>query len=315
MPTLTETAADWGYVSGRCAALERDLLDPGFFRDLLEAPDPSAALSLLAKTPYAELFPHPGSLDAYDRLLGDHLRGCLLSLRSGSPPDGPVEIVFRERELRDVHELLTRQGIARASAEEAERWAARLGGGFPWLAGFSVASERRGLFASQPVRALSLWTDAAFLGEMLRLGAVRPGLAPYLDARVSLAVLEVCWRSLRGGLGVEWLDAFFFRPPIPAPPRGALAAANSSGSAALVRLLAPHGFRPSLDDFEETFGRQADDFLTSVARRGAYEVSGVGRVLFYVRMLWMEHFNLRLCIAAVLTPLERRRVRARIRNG
>ena len=58
-----------------------------------------------------------------------------------------------------------------------------------------------------------------------------------------------------------------------------------------------------------------DDFLTAVARGAAYEVSGPGRVLFYVRMLWVEHLNLRLCIAAVLTPLDRADVRTRLRNG
>lgn len=313
MPLPSEAAAEWGYVSGRCAALERDLLGGAFFSELANARDAAGAFALLSKTPYAELFPHPASLEAYDRLLTDNLRECLVSLRAGSPPGGPVEIIFRETELRDVHELLTRQGIARASAEEAERWAARLGGGFPWLAGFSVPAVRRALFASQPVRALSLWTDAAFLGEMRRLASAQPGLAPFLDARVSLAVLEVCWRAFRGGLGMDWLDGFFFRPSLPAPPRRELAAAAKS-PAALVKLLGPPGFNPSRDDFDETFGRQGDDFLTGIARRGAYEVSGVGRVLFYVRMLWIEHFNLRLCIAAVLTPLERRRVRARLRS-
>lgn len=316
MPMLSEAASEWGYVSGRCAALERDLLEGAFFKELADAQDAAGAHALLAKTPYAELFPHPASLEAYDRLLGEHLRECLNSLRSGSPSGGPVEIVAKEMELRDVHELLTRQEIARASAEEVERWAARLGGGFPWLAGFTVPAARRSLFASQPMRALSLWTDAAFLHEMRRLAEARPELAPFLDARVSLAVLEVCWRAFRGGFSAEWLESFFFGGALPAPPCvSRAAAAKSSNPAALARLLGPSGFQPSMDDFEETFGRQADDFLTEIARRGAYEVSGARRVLFYVRVLWVEHFNLRLCIAAVLTPLERRQVRARLRSG
>jgi hypothetical protein len=313
MPISSETAAEWGYVSGRCAALERDLLDGAFFRDLADARDAAAAHSLLSKTRYAEVFPRPASLESYDLALSGHLRKRLRSLESDGPPGGPVEIVSREEELRGVHELLTRQGIARASAEEAEGWGERLGGGFPWLAGFSVPPGRRALFASQPVRALSLWVDAAFLREMRRLAAASPGLAPFLDARVSLSVLEVCWRAFRGGLGARWLDAFFFCDAVPAPPAAALSAAAKS-PAALARLLGPAAFSPSMDDFEETFGRQADDFLTRIARRGAYEVSGVGRVLYYVRRLRIEDSNLRLCIAAVITPLERRQVKMRLRD-
>jgi len=301
-------------VSGRCAALERDLLDGAFFRELLDAPDAAAAAALLGKTTYGELFPHPASLEAYDRVLDGHLRECLDSLGEGCPPDGPVDIVRREAELRDVHGLLAESDVARGSAEEVERWASRLGGGHPWLAGFSVPAERRGLFASQPVRAFSLWTDSAFLGELRRIAAARPGLAPFLDARISLAVLGVCWRAFREGLGMEWLDGFFFRDALAAPPRRALAGAGKD-PAALAKLIAPPGFEPTAEKFDETFGRQADDFLTAVARGAAYEVSGPGRVLFYVRMLWVEHLNLRLCIAAVLTPLDRADVRTRLRNG
>jgi hypothetical protein len=313
---LSETAADWGFVSGRCASLETGLLDEGFFKELLCARTAAEAHALLSKTAYAGLFPHPSTIEAYDRLLKGHFREGLHSLDRGSPPHSPMEIPLREMELQEVHELLARQGLARADGNEVERWAARLGGGFPWLGGFSVPAERRDLFASQPVRALSLWVDAAYLSEMIALAAVQPGLSPFIEAMVSLTVLEVCWRAFRGGLGVDWLAGFFFRAPLPVPSMRALEAAGREKSpGALVKLLGPPDFAPPMDEFAETFGRAADDFLTRIARRGAYEVCGVGRVLYYARRLWVEHFNLRLCIAAVLTPLERRQVRARLRSG
>ncbi|MEI6633209.1 MAG: hypothetical protein WCP22_05235 [Chlamydiota bacterium] len=316
MPMLIETAAEWGYVSGRCASLEGSLLDAGFFRELLRARTAAEAHALLSKTTYAGLFPHPATLDAYDRLLKNHLRDGLHSLQAGSPPQSPMEIPLREMELQDVHELLARQGLARASGDEVERWAARLGGGFPWLGGFAVPAERRSLFASQPVRALSLWVDAAYLAEMIALAEKQPGFSPYVAALVSLTALEVCWRAFRGGLGIDWLDGFFLRDPLPIPPMGSLAAAGRERSpAALVKLLGPPDFAPPMDDLAENFGREADDYLTRIARRGAYEVCGPGRVLYYARRLWVEQFNLRLCIAAVLTPLDRRQARARLRSG
>ena len=316
MPMVSETAAEWGYVSGRCASLEGSLLDAGFFRDLLRARTAAEAHALLSKTTYAGLFPNPATLEAYDRLLKGHFREGLHSLQAGSPPHSPMEIPLREMELQEVHELLTRQGIARASGDEVERWAARLGGGFPWLGGFAVSAERRALFASQPVRALSLWVDAAYLAEMIALAAVQPGLSPFIEAMVSLTALKVCWRAFRGGLGVDWLDGFFFRAPLPVPPMKALAAAGREKSpGALVKLLGPPDFAPPMDEFAETFGREADDYLTRIARRGAYEVCGVGRVLCYTRRLWVEQFNLRLCCATVLTPLDRRQARERLRSG
>lgn len=314
MPMPVEAAADWGYVSGRCASLETGLLDEGFFRDLLAVPGAAEAHALLAKTPYTDLFPHSETLGAFDRLLRDDFRGRLRSLRADSPPHGPAEIALREMELEEVHALLARQGIAQASADEAGRWAARLGGGFSWLAGFAVPADRRALFAAQPVRALSLWADAAYLEEMIALAGRQPALAPYVGALVSLTTLEVCWRSFRSGIGAEWLEGFFFRPPLPAPPAKALAAAERSPTDA-ARLLGPPDFDPPQDGFEESFGRAADDHLTGIARRGAYEVAGPRRVLWYVRRLWVESFNLRLCLAAVIAPLDRREARERLRSG
>ena len=183
--------------------------------------------------------------------------------------------------------------------------------GFPWLAGFSVPPGRRALFASSRCGRSPYGSTLRSQGRCAASPPPHPGW-PRSSTRVSLSVLEVCWRAFRGGLGARWL-AFFFCDAVPAPPAAALSAAAKS-PAALARLLGPAAFSPSMDDFEETFGRQADDFLTRIARRGAYEVSGVGRVLYYVRRLRIEDSNLRLCIAAVITPLERRQVKMRLRD-
>jgi len=315
MPIQREAVEEWAYVSGRCASLEARLLGKDFFLELLRGQTSEEAHGRIAKSAYVELFPHPGALYGYDRLLRQNFRHSLYSLMAGSPPDGPIDIFLRGLELQETHELLIRQGIARATAEETERWAERLGAGFAWLSGFSVAAEARPLFAAHPVRALSLWVDGAYLVEMLTLASVRPGLQPYIHALVSFNALKVCWRAFRSEIDIGWLGNFFFRGPIPAPPMRELAAvAKDRSPMRLVRLLGPADFSLADEDFYESYGRESDDYLTRIARRGRHDVCGATRVLHYVRQLWVEHFNLNLCLSAVLTPIDAKQVYARLRS-
>ena len=314
MPTLISAPETWCYISGRCASLEGSLLGRDFFREILREGTVDGAYGRLSKSPYAELFPHPGTLHDYDRLVTDHLRAELRSVQEESPSVGPAEIFLTELELRDVHGVLIRQGIARADAVEVERWAERLGAGFSWMGGFSVSGEARPLFLAQPVRALSLWADAAYLMRMADLTSGEPGLGPYVQALISLRMVAVCWRAAKNGLDARWLAAFFFRGSLPCPPPGELDAAMKEPSPlGLVRLLGPAAFSLP-EDVHESLGREMDDYLTAVAGRGRHDVYGVGRVLHYVRQVWIEHFNLRLCVAAVLTPLPLKQSQARLRN-
>lgn len=316
MPAAVRGIEDWGYVSGRCAALETSLLGEDFFLDLLEAGSADDAYSQVSKTRYVAVFPHVDSLAGYDRAVRKHFEEALGDIRGASPADGPPEIFLRELELQVVHELLIRQEIARAGAEETERWAKRLGGGFPWLGGFSVPGEARGLFERHPVRSLSLWVDAAYLIEMIRLSSARPELLAYVRALISLSSVKVCWRAIKSGMETEMLRSFFFRPPLPFPPDGALSAMGRAPSpSAILRFLGPKDFSVPDEEFERSFGALADNYLTRVAARGRHEAFGPARVLHYLRRVWVEQFDMRLCLSAVLTPIDRREARQRLRHG
>lgn len=306
----------WGYLSGVCASREASLLDREFFEELLKEETPDGAYGRVAKSVYGRIFPHVETIYEYDHFLRDEFRGSLVALQAVSPANGPPALFLRGIELIEVHELLIRQGVAQATPEEIERWVERLAGSISWMSGCSVRAEQRTLFPSHPVRAVSLLVDAAYLMAMRAIGIAQPGLRAYVEAYIALHVLNVCARSFASGIGPEWLSAFFFCDGLSPLSREALRRASEDRSAAtLVRLLAPSGFSCSAEDFEELYAKRADDCLTAIARRGAYEVSGVARVLHYVRQLWVEHFNMRLCLSAVLTPLDRRQAHARLRNG
>jgi|GEM_PF-1422259 len=309
-------AESWCFVSGRCAVLEASLLGSDFFREMLRDGTAEGAYVRISKTVYAEIFPHPRALREYDPALTNRLRGELLALRADSPRGGPAELFLAELELREVHGVLNRQGMARETAAEVERWAERLGAGFPWMEGFSIEGETRALFASQPIRALSLWADAAYLLRAGRIAEVEPGLAGYARALVSLRAAAVCWRAARSGLDARWLAAFFFRNGMRPPAAKDLSsAAKEASPLGMIRIFGPADFPSPGDDFQNTFGRDIDDYLTRVAARGRYDVYGPGRVLHYARQMWIEHFNMRLCLAAVITPLPAAQAMARLRSG
>jgi hypothetical protein len=165
------------------------------------------------------------------------------------------------------------------------------------------------------VRALSLWADAAFLLRMMGLASAEPDLIRYVRALISLRTVGVCWRAAQSGLDTRWLTAFFFRGPFAAPPPAELAAAVKAPSPLrLIQILGPADFSPSGEDFRESLGKGMDDYLTRIAGRGRHDTYGVTRVLHYVRQAWIEHFNLRLCVAAVLTPLPLRQTQGRLRR-
>jgi hypothetical protein len=148
-----------------------------------------------------------------------------------------------------------------------------------------------------------------------RLGSTGSGLEAYCRALVSIRSAEVCWRAARSGLEPEWLATFFFggslQPPLFAD------VAKAVRDASLRRLLCVFGlsdFGTHEEDLGELYARYFDDYLTRVAARGRYDVYGAGRVLHFLRQVWVEHFNLRLCIAAVLTPLPARQAQERLRH-
>jgi len=307
---------DWCYVSGRCAALEGKLLGEDFFLDLLEADSAQEAYGRVSKTGYVSIFPHAESLTGYDRAIGARFEEILRDIGDSSPANGPTDIFNREMELKVVHELLVRQEIAKAGPEETERWAGRLERGYGWLGGFFVPQGARGMFEIQPVRCLSLWADAAYLIEMAKLASACPELDRYISALVSLSCVEVCWRAMKSGIEIEMLTAFFFRPPLPSPPEGELRAiAMNPSPSAVMRLLGPPDFSVSDSEFDQSFGVLADDYLTVLAAIGRHEVFGPRRVLHYLRRAWVEQFDMRLCLAAVLTPIDRREARRRLRHG
>ncbi|MCX6354963.1 MAG: hypothetical protein NTZ78_08680 [Candidatus Aureabacteria bacterium] len=310
-----EASEEWAYVSGLCASREASLIERGFYSELLKEETAAGAYGKISKSIYVQLFPHEESLRDYDRLLRDSFRKNLHILEEVGPHNGPVDLFLKELELTEVHELLSRQGVIREAPEEIEKWLERLGGGSPWMKGCAVPREHRALFMSQPIRAVSLLVDAAYLASLRAIAGAQPALSLYVEALVQLHLLKVCARALQRGLEIEWLVAFFFRDAVGIPSVKELgAAAREHSPGRLVTLLGPPGFSYGGEDFEETFGKAADDYLTRIARGGAHQVYGVERVLSYVRALWVEHFNLRLCLSAVLTPLDRGQVIARLRN-
>jgi vacuolar-type H+-ATPase subunit C/Vma6 len=308
-------AENWCFVSGRCASIEGSLLGAEFFRGMLRQGTADGAFGRLTKSPYGGIFPHLRSLYDYDAIVSNHLRSALLSIQRDSPMEGPAEIFLRELDLRDIHAILIRQGGAREKPGDMESWATRLGAGFPWLGGFEVAPRARVLFSRNPVRALSLWVDGAYLREAMRLASVESALGPYCRALVSLRTVEACWRAMRCGLEPEWLAAFFFGGGLQQPPcSDAVEAAKVSSFRRLLCSFGLSDINVHEEDLIELYPRYFDDYLTNLAAGGKYDIYGAGRVLYFLRRVWVEHFNLRLCLAAVLTPLPSRQAEERLRH-
>ncbi len=313
---VIEAAENWCYVSGRCASLESSLLGREFFQEMLREGTVEGAFARLSKSPYGEIFPHHHSLYDHDALITDHLRSALGSIRGDSPADGPADVFLRDLELRDIHGILIRQQIERENPRDMELWASRLGAGFPWVRGFEVAPEARVLFSRNPVRALSLWVDGAYLREVMRLASVEGDMDRYCRALVSLRAAEVCWRAGRRELEQQWLAAFFFGGGLLAPLFADVAKAVRDAS--LRRLVCIFGlsdFDAHDEEMGDLYARYFDDYLTRIAAVRRHDVYGAGRVLHYARRLWVEHFNLRLSLAAVLTPLPMRQAQERLRHG
>ena len=308
-------AENWCFISGRCASLEGSLLGVEFFREMLRYGTVEGTFARLSKSPYGEIFPQLRSLYDYDTLVTDHLRSALLSIRGDSPAEGPADIFLKELDLREIHTIIVRQGEGGESPGDTESWASRLGAGFPWVSGFEVVPHSRGLFSRNPIRALSLWVDGAYLREVMRIVSVAPVLDPYCRALISLRTVEAYWRAARSGLGSEWLSTFFFRDGL--QPSSPMDVAGVAKSLSLKRLLCAFGLADLTaheEDLKELYPRYFDDYLTRLAAGGERDIYGAGRVLHYVRQIWVEHFNLRLCLAAVLTPLPARQVEERLRH-
>jgi hypothetical protein len=132
---------------------------------------------------------------------------------------------------------------------------------------------------------------------------------------VLLRTAEACWRAARGGFEAEWLSTFFFGDGLQQPSCSDVIEAAKGSS--LRRLLYAFGLSDITvreDDLIELYPRYFDDYLTNLAAGGKYDVYGAGRVLYFVRRVWVEHFNLRLCLAAILTPLPARQAEERLRH-
>ncbi|MEJ2746257.1 MAG: hypothetical protein P8123_11340, partial [bacterium] len=140
-------------------------------------------------------------------------------------------------------------------------------------------------------------------------------LGEYCRVLVLLRTAEACWRAARGGFEAEWLSTFFFGDGLQQPSCSDVIEAAKGSS--LRRLLYAFGLSDITvreDDLIELYPRYFDDYLTNLAAGGKYDVYGAGRVLYFVRRVWVEHFNLRLCLAAVLTPLPVRQAEERLRH-
>jgi hypothetical protein len=303
---------DWNFVSGRAASLERSFLTPPFFPDLLGARNAEEAFALLSENA-PEIFPHLKSIADYDRVLSERFAGLVGSLAADSPPDGPAEIFFRQIDLARVHEYLTGPEAPRKNGEEVKRSADRLAGAYGWIDPLDLSAERSDLFRARPLRSLSLWVDSSFLRSLLLRAGRSPALLPYIKTLAALQAVATCLRSVPASISPAELESFFFRPALlqaglPRP---------SDPAAPLSRLLGEYGIvglRASEDGLSEDFSRAADDHLTAVAAAGRFEPFGPLPILYFFRRLQMETLNLRLCLAAILAPIEREVAEKRLRR-
>ncbi len=198
--------AEWGYSSGRVAALESQMAKREFFERMLQSVEPAESLSNLGGSLAADIELNPEELKDAEVEISGFYRALMEDIRNGSPRSDVADLLLRKRELRSFRNYVKRSRLNLAVSEPVSDfsdayWEDVFNGTATDVPGVfeMVAHHTRHVVAHE--RADAALFDAAFDSAMLsalRFEAHGTGsdfICGYWDRYDTLKGIEFLWRA------------------------------------------------------------------------------------------------------------------------
>lgn len=325
MTALVQHAHDWGFVSGRVAALERGLLTTDFFLSLLAHNRTEDILRQLQESTLRDVITAASGWEDWSATIDHHFYQQVASLRKDCPDARIPDLFLLQGDYQNLKRALTGQAIYpfQHAVLTSELLNAASAGDFyalpePYR---QTALEVSRIVEERTVAEVDPLLDAAYLRHLLSLAhAVNvPLITEYFDTYILMRCIVLLWRSYLGGKSLS-APAAQLLPlgNLTQAVRDLVSAADPKHWAGIVpgplgQILGQHAESGEIDA-PQRFEHEAQEFLAGIARRGLGQVFGPERVFEYLCALANDAYNLKLTVCGRLSRIDPDVLKRRLRK-
>lgn len=320
---ITKNPAAWGFVSGKIAALESELLPRSFFEGILKSSFASEARTALGKSVYRTLFQDDKSLDASSTIIeakAKEMRAELFKLCPPHPLENYFDLGARFRSFRTLFNRMCQQANPQAADLDAL---------FPVFAvepafAEALVEHRNMLWRKSPPQAAtpmerSLYLDSAACSLMRVVADYAPEtlVRQYMADRAVLTAWSSVFRARWNGVAADMIRNWFIYENSQDLAASILAAENepkaeitkrlSVRSSAVLEAMDLARIRSDIDS-------AASDILRETVLACRMVACGAERALSYLVAIEVELVNLELCLSTVANGIDRDVTASRLRR-
>ena len=328
-------AEDWGFLSGRVAAMESRLIRDDFMQRLVSIEDLNDVFLSVSDTAYKDAFPIIENLYAADWILTGVYDERLAEMRRYSPRADVAGMFLVTRDFGDLKAFLKHKlagmeiprgnnnhgGITDATWERVYDGLKTDLPGF-WTEAASVIRAEAAAGPPEAVpQAIDLVLDSEYLIQQVRTARAigYPIIIEWAKGLMIVKTVEIIWRAKEGNYDMPRLRRLFLREELDQP---LLRELIDLPLAAWPDRLRPALLGPAIDD---VFSRPERERVTRLAKRGedlllgrvraAKSVTfGPDRVFGYLCGFRTEIYNLRLVLAGKVNRISTKLLQARLRE-
>lgn len=326
MIPLTTQRYDWGYVSGRIAALEARFLGREFIQGLLSA-RVDELLRQLQDTPWGAPMTAGTTFDDCSALIDQRFFEIADSLRHDSPDPTPFDLFLMQGDFLNLKRAVSGEAhfpfpTVRIGAEDLARVAAGDLGAAPDDVREAVEGMDPEMDVTQRRTFYDIILDGSYLRHLMELGsgADAPLIRQYVETQVLARAVVVLWRALRSG-HAGYAYRRYFLPVDPYTPllRQLLELDDPATWADVIGgdlgvYMTEAAQRPE-DDQAPRFEQLVANELNRLAEHGRYQVFGPERVLSFMAALATEAYNVKVAVCGRLNGIDPGLLRQRLRES
>ena len=320
---ICRSPAAWGFLCGKIAVLEADLLSRPFFEGILGCSNNAEVRAAMGKSQYSILFPDDKSVSSFNSIIESHAAARRSELFKLCPPY-PMENLFtltaRFRSFRTLFNRASSQNNPNVENLDALFPVFTIDGGYAT----AMTTHRSMLLrknapqiASAVERSLYLDSAACTLIKLIGESCPESLVRQYIRDRAILAAWSGIFRARWNGVPADLVRHWFvfgesseFAVAVTAAENDVKAVVSpriSASASAYLENLDPARIKADID-------AAAVDALRETILSCRRVPFGAERALSYLVSLEVELVNLELCLSAVANGIDRKTAASRLRR-